>query len=114
MLSKKMTNFATLPSAFRLPPGALPARRIAGAFLVDHPGNVVRGQKERRELRLARPFRHVSRGVGAPGFYDGRHHRPVHLVRQSAAHPYRYGLGMVRISRTSSAAQDARGRDVAL
>ncbi|QDL94845.1 hypothetical protein FDP22_23560 (plasmid) [Paroceanicella profunda] len=38
----------------------------------------------------------------------------LYPVRQSAAHPHRYGLGMVRISRTSSAAQDARDRDVAL
>jgi len=35
-------------------------------------------------------------------------------VRQSAAHPHRCGLGMGRTSRTSSAMQDARGRDVAL
>ncbi|PJB30876.1 MAG: hypothetical protein CO109_13000 [Deltaproteobacteria bacterium CG_4_9_14_3_um_filter_65_9] len=38
----------------------------------------------------------------------------LYPVRQSAAHPHRYGLGMVRTSRTSSAAQDSRGRDVAL
>ncbi|AYE88031.1 hypothetical protein B5M07_17550 (plasmid) [Sulfitobacter sp. D7] len=47
----------------------------------------------------------------------GSSRRPAPLslypVRQSAAHPHRYGLGMVRTSRTSSAAQDARGRDVA-
>ncbi|ATI43734.1 hypothetical protein CBW24_16445 (plasmid) [Pacificitalea manganoxidans] len=38
----------------------------------------------------------------------------LYPVRQRAAHPHRYGLGMVRTSRTSSAGQDARGRDVAL
>ncbi|RDD64405.1 hypothetical protein DU478_20025 [Thalassococcus profundi] len=37
----------------------------------------------------------------------------LYPVRQSAAHPHRYGMGMVSPSRTSSAAQDARGRDVA-
>ena len=37
----------------------------------------------------------------------------LYPVRQSAAHPHRYGLGMVRTTRTSKAAQDARGRDVA-
>nr|AAN05247.1 RC174 [Ruegeria sp. PR1b] len=47
----------------------------------------------------------------------GSSRRPAPLslypVRQSAAHPHRYWLGMVRTSRTSSAGQDARGRDVA-
>ncbi|TDL85646.1 hypothetical protein E2L05_14995 [Meridianimarinicoccus aquatilis] len=37
----------------------------------------------------------------------------LYPARQSSAHPHRYGLGMVRTSRTSSAGQDARGRDVA-
>ena len=37
----------------------------------------------------------------------------LYPVRQRAAHPYRYGLGMVRTSRTSKASQDARGRDIA-
>ena len=48
----------------------------------------------------------------------GSSRRPVPLslypVRQSAAHPHRYGLGMVRTSRASPAVEDARGRDVAL
>src|SRR6056297_2907686 len=38
----------------------------------------------------------------------------LYPVRQSVAHPHRYGLGMVRTSRTPSAAQEARGLDVAL
>ncbi|AXI52813.1 hypothetical protein C1J04_17680 (plasmid) [Sulfitobacter sp. SK025] len=38
----------------------------------------------------------------------------LYPVRQSAAHPHRYGMRMVRTSRTSLAGQDARDRDVAL
>ena len=37
----------------------------------------------------------------------------LYPVRQSVAHPHRYGLRMVRISRTSPAAQDTKARDVA-
>ncbi|APX91315.1 hypothetical protein BV394_15615 (plasmid) [Brevirhabdus pacifica] len=38
----------------------------------------------------------------------------LYPVRQSAAHPHRYGLRMVRISRTSSAGQDAGCGDAGL
>ncbi|TDK50995.1 hypothetical protein E1832_04705 [Antarcticimicrobium luteum] len=37
----------------------------------------------------------------------------LYPARQSAAHPHRCGLGMVRTSGTSSAAPGGRGRDVA-
>jgi len=75
---------------------------------IGHPGNTVRDQKGRRELRIARAFRHVSWRV-----------RSVTLDRQLTASstviplpsPSEFGpsasvrLGMVRTSRTSSAAQ---------
>ena len=60
----------------------------------------------------------ISHGACGRSRVIGNSGRPapssLYPARQSAAHPHRYGLGMVRISRTSSAAQDARGRDIAL
>ncbi|MQQ10743.1 hypothetical protein GFB49_20005 [Epibacterium sp. SM1979] len=56
----------------------------------------------------------ISHGACDRSRVIGSSRRPAPLslypVRQSAAHPHRCGLGMVRTSRGSSARQDARGR----
>ena len=60
----------------------------------------------------------MSHGACGQSRVIGSSRRPalssLRPVRLSAAHLNRYGLGMVRTSRTSSAMQDARGRDVPL
>ncbi|MFG6554593.1 hypothetical protein [Sulfitobacter sp. 1A16808] len=66
---------------------------------------------------MARPFRHVSwrvRSVRVIGSPRRTARSSLYPVRLSAAYPHRCGLGMVRTSRTSSAAQDTRDREVAL